>query len=59
MDDIIERSKGPCVQAMKDAGFTAANIDEAILVGGSTRIPKVQELVKTCSAKSPTRALTR
>jgi molecular chaperone DnaK len=53
MDDIIERSKGPCVQALKDAGFTAANIDEAILVGGSTRIPKVQELVKTLFGKEP------
>jgi len=53
MDDIIERSKGPCVQALKDAGFTASNIDEAILVGGSTRIPKVQELVKTLFGKEP------
>ena len=53
MDDIIERSKGPCIQALKDAGFTANNIDEAILVGGSTRIPKVQELVKTLFGKEP------
>jgi molecular chaperone DnaK len=53
MDDIIERSKGPCVQALKDAGFTASNIHEAILVGGSTRIPKVQELVKSLFGKEP------
>jgi len=53
MDDIIERSKGPCIQALKDAGFTASNIDEAILVGGSTRIPKVHELVKTLFGKEP------
>ena len=53
MDDIIERSKGPCIQALKDAGFTANNIDEAILVGGSTRIRKVQELVKTLFGKEP------
>ena len=53
MDDIIERSKGPCIQALKDSGFTANNIDEAILVGGSTRIPKVQELVKTLFGKEP------
>ncbi len=53
MDDIIERSKGPCIQAMKDAGLTSRDIDEAILVGGSTRIPKVQELVRSLFGKEP------
>lgn len=53
MDDIIEKSKGPCIQALKDAGLTSRDIDEAILVGGSTRIPKVQELVRSLFGKEP------
>ena len=51
--DLIERTVEPCKQAMKDAGVTAADIDEAILVGGQTRMPKVQELAKQLFGKEP------
>jgi len=51
--DLIEKTKGPCVQALKDAGLTAADIDEVILVGGSTRIPAVQTLVRSLFEKEP------
>jgi molecular chaperone DnaK len=53
MDDIIERSKGPCIQAIKDSGLGTRDIHEAILVGGSTRIPKVQELVRNLFGREP------
>jgi molecular chaperone DnaK len=53
MDDIIQRTNEPCKQAMKDAGLKPGNIDEVILVGGSTRIPKVQEIVKELFGKDP------
>ncbi len=53
IDDLIERTVGPCEQAMKDAGVTASQIDEVILVGGSTRVPKVQEVVKRIFGKEP------
>ena len=45
-DNLFQRSIEPCRQALKDAGLNASDIDEVLLVGGSTRIPKVQELVK-------------
>ncbi|MGQ9642672.1 MAG: molecular chaperone DnaK [Ignavibacterium sp.] len=51
--DLVEKTKLPCEQAMKDAGVTASQIDEVILVGGSTRIPMVQELVKKIFGKEP------
>lgn len=51
MEDIIQRTMGPCKQALKDAGLGPENIDEVILVGGSTRIPKVQQLVKELFGK--------
>ena len=51
MDDIIQKTVGPCKQAIQDAGVKAADIDEVILVGGSTRIPKVQQLVKDLFGK--------
>jgi molecular chaperone DnaK len=44
--DLVERTGEPCRQAMKDAGITATDVDEVVLVGGQTRMPKVQELVK-------------
>src|SRR5205814_1463451 len=44
--DLVERTLGPCRQAMQDAGVTPKEIDEVILVGGQTRMPKVQEAVK-------------
>jgi molecular chaperone DnaK len=51
--DLIERCRGPVMQALKDAGFQASQIDEVVLVGGSTRMPKVQELVKEIFGKEP------
>jgi molecular chaperone DnaK len=53
VDDIIEKTIGPCNQALSDAGLKPSDIDEAVLVGGSTRIPKVQELVKNLFRKDP------
>ncbi len=53
VDDLIERTVGPCETAMKDAGVSASQIDEVILVGGSTRVPKVQEVVKRIFGKEP------
>jgi molecular chaperone DnaK len=53
IEDLLKRTLKPVEQAMKDAGLTPADIDEVILVGGSTRIPKVQELVKEYFGKDP------
>ncbi len=53
MEDLIERTKQPCLQALEDAGMKSGDINEVILVGGSTRIPKVQELVKSLFGKEP------
>ena len=53
VDDLITRTKGPCEKAMKDAGLKAAEIDEVVLVGGMTRMPKVQQLVKELFGKEP------
>jgi len=52
-DKLIERTLEPCRKALKDAGITANEIDEVILVGGSTRIPKVQEVVEKFFGKKP------
>ncbi len=51
--DLIERTRIPCEQAIKDAGVSKSEIDEVILVGGSTRVPAVQELVKQLFGKEP------
>ena len=51
--DLIDRTKVPCQQAMKDAGVTQSGIQEVILVGGSTRIPMVQQLVKDLFGREP------
>ncbi len=51
--DLIQRTKGPVMQALKDAGLKAGDIDEVILVGGSIRIPAVQSLVKELFGKDP------
>jgi molecular chaperone DnaK len=51
--DLIERTTGPCQAALKDAGLKAGQIDEVILVGGQTRMPKVQETVKNLFGKEP------
>ncbi|MDH5386729.1 MAG: molecular chaperone DnaK, partial [Candidatus Aminicenantes bacterium] len=53
MEDLIERTKQPCLQALEDAGLKPDDIHEVILVGGSTRIPKVQELVKSLFKREP------
>jgi molecular chaperone DnaK len=55
VEDLIQRSLEPCRIAMKDAGVTAADIDEVILVGGQTRMPKVQEAVEKLFGKAPRR----
>ena len=52
-DGLVERCRGPVLQALKDAKLDAKDIDEVVLVGGSTRIPKVQELVKSVFGKEP------
>jgi molecular chaperone DnaK len=53
VDDLIEKTKGPCQMAIKDAGLKAADIHEVVLVGGMTRMPKVQQLVKELFGKEP------
>src|SRR6059036_273946 len=53
VDDLIERCRGPVLQALKDAGFGPQQIDEVVLVGGATRMPKVQELVRQIFGKEP------
>ena len=53
MADLVERTLGPCRQAMQDAGVTPNDIDEVILVGGQTRMPKVQEAVKQLFGREP------
>lgn len=57
VDDLIERSIEPCRRALKDAGLTASEIDEVVLVGGSTRVPKIQEMVKKFFGKEPNRSV--
>ncbi len=53
VDDLLQKSVGPCKQAMKDAGVDASKIDEVVLVGGQTRMPKIQQLVKDLFGKEP------
>jgi molecular chaperone DnaK len=53
VDDLIEKTKGPCQQALKDAGLKASDINEVVLVGGMTRMPKVQQIVKEMFNKEP------
>jgi molecular chaperone DnaK len=53
VDDLIQRTIEPCKKALKDAGLTAAEINEVVLVGGMTRMPKVQEVVKQFFGKEP------
>ncbi|BCX82966.1 molecular chaperone DnaK [Methylomarinovum caldicuralii] len=52
-EDLIERTRQPCEQALKDAGLSASDINDVILVGGQTRMPKVQECVKQIFGKEP------
>jgi molecular chaperone DnaK len=53
VDDLLQKSVGPCRQALKDAGVDASKIDEVVLVGGQTRMPAIQELVKKLFGKEP------
>ncbi len=53
VENLVNRTKAPCQQALKDAGYSASDIDEIILVGGQTRMPKVQEIVKEIFGKEP------
>ena len=55
--DLVEKTIGPCRQALEDAGVTAAQIDEVILVGGQTRMPLVQEKVKKFFGKEPNKGV--
>jgi molecular chaperone DnaK len=57
VDDILQRSVGPCRQALQDAGVTPNDIDEVVLVGGSTRIPKVQQIVRDLFLKEPNKSV--
>ncbi|MFZ5835944.1 MAG: molecular chaperone DnaK [Pseudomonadota bacterium] len=53
VDDLIQKTVAPCAQALKDAGLTAGQIDEVVLVGGMTRMPKVREVVKNFFGREP------
>jgi molecular chaperone DnaK len=53
VDDLVQRTAGPCKTAMADAGLNASDIDEVVLVGGQTRMPKVQAIVKELFGKEP------
>ncbi len=57
VEDLIQKCLAPCKQAMADAGLTAKDIDEVILVGGSTRVPRVQSLVKDFFGKEPNKSV--
>ncbi|MEZ5013221.1 MAG: molecular chaperone DnaK [Chitinophagales bacterium] len=56
-DDLVQRTLKPCADALKDAGYSKNDIDEVILVGGSTRIPKIQEVVEQFFGKKPNRSV--
>ena len=57
VNDLVDRTIQPCMQAIKDAGVSKSEIDEVILVGGSTRIPKIQEKVKEIFGKEPNKSV--
>ena len=57
VDDLVKRSIEPCKKALADSGFTTAQIDEVVLVGGSTRIPAIQKAVKDFFGKEPNRTV--
>lgn len=57
VSELVQKTKGPCQQALKDAGLSASEVDEVILVGGSTRIPAVQALVKELFGREPNRGV--
>jgi len=57
IQSLVQATKEPCIKALKDAGLSASDIDEVLLVGGSTRIPAVQEVVKALFGKEPNRGV--
>ena len=57
VEDLIKRTLSPCEIALKDSGFSAADIDEVVLVGGMTRMPKISENVKTFFGKEPNKSV--
>ncbi|BBO84437.1 chaperone protein DnaK [Desulfosarcina ovata subsp. sediminis] len=57
VDDLLKRLEGPCQTALKDAGFSGSDINEVILVGGMTRMPAVQQRVKTIFGKEPNKGV--
>ena len=57
VDDLVQKCLEPCRLALKDAGYTVNDINEVILVGGSTRIPKIQEVVKQFFGKEPSKGV--
>ncbi|MTI86837.1 MAG: molecular chaperone DnaK [Balneolaceae bacterium] len=57
VDDLVKRTISPCEKALKDADFSKSDIDQVILVGGSTRIPKIQEAVKEFFGKDPSKGV--
>ncbi len=57
VDDLLQKSVGPCKQALKDAGIDASKINEVVLVGGQTRMPAIQKLVKDLFGKEPNKGV--
>ena len=57
VDDFVQRTIAPCKSALKDSGLTASDIDEVVLVGGMTRMPKIQEAVKKFFGKEPNKGV--
>jgi len=57
VDDFVQRTMGPCKAALKDAGISASEIDEVVLVGGMTRMPKIQQAVKNFFGKEPNKGV--
>lgn len=56
-DTLVQRTLEPCKRALKDSGYSTSDIDEVILVGGSTRIPKIQEVVESFFGKKPSKGV--
>ena len=57
VEDLLQKSVGPCKQAMKDAGIETSKVDEVVLVGGQTRMPRIQALVKELFGKEPNKGV--
>ncbi len=57
VEDLLQKSVGPCKQAMKDAGIDASKVDEVVLVGGQTRMPRIQAIVKELFGKEPNKGV--